>query len=37
MPTLKLEKPKEYYNETTPVLKFNKVRVGKTVTLPIVL
>lgn len=29
MPTLKLEKPKEYLNETTVLLKFPKVRIGK--------
>jgi len=29
MPTLKLEKPKDYFNETTVLLKFPKVRIGK--------
>lgn len=29
MPTIKLEKPKEYYNDTLPFLKFPKVRIGK--------
>jgi hydrocephalus-inducing protein len=29
MPTLKLEKPKEWINESTPLLKFSKTRLGK--------
>lgn len=37
MPTIKLEKPREYHNDSTPILKFPKVRVGKSVTLPIIL
>ena len=37
MPTIKLEKPREYFNEQTPMLKFPKVRVGKSVTMPIIL
>jgi hydrocephalus-inducing protein len=37
LPTIKLEKPKEYVNESTPILKFPKVRIGKEITLPIVL
>ena len=37
MPTLKLEKPKEYFNESTALLKFPKVRIDKDVTLPIIL
>ena len=37
MPTLKLEKPKDYLNEQTALLKFNKVRISKDATLPIVL
>ena len=37
MPTLKLEKPKEWFNESTPMLKFPKTRVDKSVVLPIVI
>lgn len=37
MPTIKLEKPKEWFNDSTPLLKFPKVRVDKTSTLPITL
>lgn len=37
MPTIKLEKPKEYFNENTPMLKFPKVRIDKSLVLPIVL
>ena len=29
MPTIKLEKPKEWFNDSTPHLKFQKVRIGK--------
>jgi hydrocephalus-inducing protein len=32
MPTLKLDKPKEYFNESTVLLKFPKVRIGKDLT-----
>ena len=35
--TLKLEKPKDWLDERTPVLKFGKVRLSKAVILPIVL
>lgn len=37
IPTIKLEKPREYYNDQTPILKFPKVRIDKSVTLPIIL
>lgn len=37
MPTIKLEKPKEWFNESTPLLKFPKVRIDKSQILPIVL
>jgi hydrocephalus-inducing protein len=37
LPTLKLEKPKDWFDERTPLLKFGKTRVGKTVSLPIIL
>lgn len=39
LPTIKLDKPsaKEWFNESTPLLKFPKVRVGKTAVLPVVL
>ena len=37
MPTIKLDKPKEWFNESTPMLKFPKTRVGKSLTLPIVI
>ncbi len=37
LPTLKLEKPKDWLDERTPLLKFVKTRVGKTATLPIIL
>lgn len=39
LPTIKLDKPssKDWFNESTPLLKFPKVRVGKTAVLPIVL
>lgn len=37
MPTLKLEKPREWINDNTPVLKFPKTRLGKRVTDAIVL
>lgn len=37
MPTIKLEKPREYHSESTPLLKFPKVRIDKSVTLPIIL
>lgn len=37
MPTIKLEKPKEWFNDSTPLLKFPKVRVDKTSILPITL
>lgn len=30
LPTIKLEKPKEWFNDSIPWLKFPKVRVGKT-------
>ena len=36
LPTIKLEKPKEWYNDTTPFLKFPKVRIDKSIILPIV-
>lgn len=36
MPTIKLEKPKEYFNESMPLLKFPKVRIDKACVLPIV-
>jgi len=29
LPTLKLEKPKDYYDEKTPILKFARTLVGK--------
>ena len=37
LPTLKLEQPKDYLDERTPVLKFSKLRVGKSNTMNIVL
>lgn len=37
MPTIKLEKPKEWFNESTPLLKFPKVRIDKACVLPITL
>jgi len=37
LPTLKLEKPKDWLDERTPVVKFGRVRLGKTLTMPIVL
>lgn len=37
MPTLKLEKPKDWFNESTPMLRFPKTRVDKSVVLPIVI
>lgn len=37
LPTLKLERPKDWFDERTPLLKFGRVRVGKSTTLPIVL
>jgi hydrocephalus-inducing protein len=37
MPTLKLDKPKEWVNENTPILKFPKTRLGKRVVESIVL
>ncbi|EGR28756.1 hypothetical protein IMG5_169530, partial [Ichthyophthirius multifiliis] len=37
MPTIKLEKPKEWFNDSTPLLKFPKVRIDKSCVLPIVL
>ena len=30
LPTIKIEKPKEWFDERTPLVKFNKLRVGKT-------
>lgn len=36
MPTVKLEKPSEWVNENTPILKFPKTRVDKAVQLPVV-
>ena len=32
LPTIKVEKPKEYFDERTLVLKFPKTRIGKTCT-----
>ena len=32
LPTIKLEKPKEYFDERTVLVKFNKTRVGKATT-----
>lgn len=37
LPTVKLEKPKEWFEEKTPWLKFPKVRVNKSSVLPLVL
>lgn len=37
LPTLKLEKPKDWIDERTPVVKFGRVRLGKTLTMPIML
>jgi hydrocephalus-inducing protein len=37
MPTLKIERPKEWHNETTPLLKFPRVRVDKATILPLML
>jgi hydrocephalus-inducing protein len=37
LPTLKLEQPKDYIDERTPVLKFSRLRVNKSTVLPIVL
>ena len=37
LPTIKLEKPKEYLNETTPLLNFPKTRIDKEVVLPIMI
>ena len=37
MPTIKLDKPKEWFNESTPLLKFPKTRIDKSCILPIVL
>lgn len=32
LPTIKLEKPKEYFDERTVLVKFNKTRIGKALT-----
>jgi len=37
LPSLKVEKPKEWLDDRTPILKFPKTRVDKAVTLPIIL
>jgi len=37
IPTLKLERPREFLNESTPVLRFPKVRLEKSAVLPVVL
>ncbi|EGR29178.1 hypothetical protein IMG5_161280 [Ichthyophthirius multifiliis] len=37
LPTIKLEKPKEYFNDQTPMLKFPKVRIDKSCILPIII
>jgi hydrocephalus-inducing protein len=37
LPSLKLEQPKDYLDERTPVLKFSKLRVGKSNIMKIVL
>ena len=37
LPTLKLESPKDYLDERTPILKFSKVRVGKSNIMNVVL
>lgn len=31
MPTIKLEKPNEWINDNTPILKFPKTRIDKTI------
>jgi hydrocephalus-inducing protein len=36
LPTIKIEKPNEWFDERTPLLKFGKTRVGKKMVLPIV-
>jgi len=35
MPTVKLVEPREWFNESTPLLKFPKVRIDKSVVLPV--
>jgi hydrocephalus-inducing protein len=37
LPTLKLEKPKEWFDEKTPILKFPRTKIGKNALLPIML
>jgi hydrocephalus-inducing protein len=37
LPTLKLERPKDWLDERTPVLRFGRVRVGKSQTGAVVL
>jgi len=37
MPTIKLDKPKEWFNESMLLLKFPKTRIGKSMILPIIL
>jgi hydrocephalus-inducing protein len=37
LPTIKLEKPKEWHNETTPFLKFPKCGIDKVISLPIMI
>ena len=37
LPTLKLEQPKEYLDERTPIMKFPKLRINKTMVQKILL